>query len=383
MKFDFIVIGATGMQGRIVVRDLLENDYSVLLCGRDKRRIEHLLSIYKKTAFEYLDLNDKKRIYKIIKKSGSNVVINCAEGDWNLNVLETCINSNAHLIDLGSDIEMTKEQLSKNTMLKEKNLTHITGCGSVPGIGNVMLRYAAEKFDNISDVEVGFAWDSNIKRFVVPFSIQSIIEEFTSPAPIVSKRKVIKIKPLDSLVMCYHKAIGKENQFNVGHHPETYTMYNYCKNKGIKNVKFYAGFPEHSFNTINTLIEAGLGNKDEMEYKGIKIKPIEYLTEILKDLRIPEGYKEIENLWLTIKNKKKKINMECIVQSLKGWEDAGSNIDTGMPASIIAQMIKKGIIKTSGSYAPEDIVPVEPFFKELKRRYMFVYENGKLITTTL
>lgn len=28
MKFDFVVLGATGMQGRIVVRDLLENGYS-------------------------------------------------------------------------------------------------------------------------------------------------------------------------------------------------------------------------------------------------------------------------------------------------------------------------------------------------------------------
>ena len=249
----------------------------------------------------------------------------------------------------------------------------------MPGIGNVMLRYAAEKFEKIDDVEVGFAWDSNIKKFVVPFSIQSIIEEFISPASIVSKGKVIKIKPFDSLIKCYHRAIGKENQFNVGHHPETYTMYAYCKNKGIRNVKFYAGFPDHSFNTINSFIEAGLGNKNEIEYKKIKIKPIEYLTEILKDLKIPEGYKETENLWLILKNKKKEITMECIVQTLKGWEDAGCNIDTGMPASIIAQMIKKEIIKTSGGYAPEDIVPVEIFFKELKKRYMFVYENGKLI----
>lgn len=36
MNFDFVVLGATGMQGRIVVRDLLEKGYSVLLCGRDK-----------------------------------------------------------------------------------------------------------------------------------------------------------------------------------------------------------------------------------------------------------------------------------------------------------------------------------------------------------
>ena len=42
-KFDFVVLGATGMQGRIVTKDLLESGYSVLLCGRDKKRVEKIL----------------------------------------------------------------------------------------------------------------------------------------------------------------------------------------------------------------------------------------------------------------------------------------------------------------------------------------------------
>ena len=115
----------------------------------------------------------------------------------------------------------------------------------------------------------------------------------------------------------------------------------------------------------------------------MKIKPIEFLTEVLKRLPIPEGYTEKENLWLRIDGvkdgKKKKIVMECIVPTLKGWEDAGCNIDTGMPASIMAQMIKTGVIKERGSFAPEAIVPPQPFFKELRKRKMIVYENGKVI----
>lgn len=52
MNFDFIVLGATGMQGRIVSRDLLETGYSVLLCGQEKTgdetMVSHLLNRYKK-----------------------------------------------------------------------------------------------------------------------------------------------------------------------------------------------------------------------------------------------------------------------------------------------------------------------------------------------
>ena len=71
--------------------------------------------------------------------------------------------------------------------------------------------------------------------------------------------------------------------------------------------------------------------------------------------------------------------MECIVPTLKGWEDAACNIDTGMPASIMAQMILRKEITTPGAFAPEQIVPCEPFFKELRKRKMEVLENDKVI----
>jgi len=382
IKFDFIVFGATGMQGKIVTKDLLENKYSVLMCGRDKPRINHILKKYKNSKFEYLDVRDTEKAIKIIKKSGANVLINCVEGDWNLQILNICLKAGINSIDLGSEIWMTKKQLNLDKELKKKNLIAITGIGSVPGVGNIMLRYAAQKFDKINDIEVGFSWDSNIKKFVVPFSIQSIIEEFTDPAPIVQNKHFIKKVPLDSIIEDYHRGIGKQKEFFV-RHPEQYTFFRYFKKKGVKNIKFYAGFPEHSFRVIQTMIDLGLGNKEEIDFKGIKIKPVEFLTEILKKIKSPEGYKEKENLWVEIRGikdgKTKKILMECIVPTLTGWEDAGCNIDTGMPASILAQMIKTGVIKEKGSFSPEGVVPPEPFFKELRKRKMIVYENGKII----
>lgn len=380
--FDFAVFGATGMQGRIVSRDLLENGYSVLLCGRDKKRLEKILKKYKNAAFEFLEMADVRRAAKILKKSGANVVVNCIEADWNLNALEACRRAKAHYIDLGSEIWMTKKQLAMHDELKKEGLICITGGGSVPGIGNVMLNYASKKLDRVRAVDVGFAWNSNIKKFVVPFSIQSIIEEFTDPAPVVEKGRFIDKIPLASVLDTYHNKIGDQKEFLV-RHPETYTFYRYFQSQGLKNIRFFAGFPPHSFQAIKTMIDLGLGGKEPIEFKKTKIKPVEFLTEILKDLKFPAGYTEKENLWVKITGykggKKKTILMECIVPTLDGWEDAGCNIDTGMPASIMAQMIKTGAIKERGSFAPEKIVPPELLFKELRKRKMAVFENDKKI----
>ncbi|MEK6888996.1 MAG: saccharopine dehydrogenase C-terminal domain-containing protein [Nanoarchaeota archaeon] len=383
MKYDFVVLGATGMQGRIVSKDLLKNGYSVLLCGRDKSRVLHLLKKYKKTGFEYFEVTDKTSTLKTIRNSGSNIVINCVEGDWNDKVLEMCLEAGVHSIDLGSDVPLTQKQFALDSALKKKNLIHITGCGSVPGIGNVMLRYIDSDFDKVDYAEAGFAWDSNIKKFVVPFSMPSILEEFTWPADMIVNHRAVEILPSKTVVRCFHKAVDREKCFNVGHHPETYTFYKFFEDKGVKTTKFFAGFPDHSYDMIAKLVEIGFADEKPINYRGIKIVPMEFLAELVKKIKIPEGYKEVENLWVFVSGKKngrnKEIKMECIVNTLKGWEDAGSNIDTGMPASIIAQFIKKGIIKSPGSFSPEFIVPPIPFFKELRKRKMIVYKNGERV----
>lgn len=385
MDYDFVVLGALGLQGKIVCRDLLERGYAVLCVDREKPLTRELLDNHKHSShFILADITESEKIQRIIKLSGADVVINCAEDDINFRSLQTCIRANVHSIDLGSTIQMTKKQLSLNHALKEKNLTHITGCGSVPGIGNVMLRHASEKLDTIETIEIGFAWDSNIKEFVVPFSIESVSYEFTHPATVLENRKFVKKSPMSTLEERNHKFIGRQKCF-LAEHSEPYTFFNYFGNMGLKNVRFYAGFPEHSFKTIKTLIDLGLSKSKKIEFRKTKVRPADFLTAVLRRLGIPQGYKETECLWLRVFGKKdgkeKQIEMECVASTIDGWEDSGCNIDTGIPASIIARMIKEQIIKERGSFSPEAIVPTEPFFKELAKKQMIVYENNKIINS--
>lgn len=387
MAFNFIVLGATGMQGRIVARDLLETGYSVFLCGHektgDKEIVSHLINTHrKKTKFKYVEAGRINTIINAIRLSKSNIVINCMEGDWNYEVFKACARLGVNCLDLGSEIPITKKQFSLNDIMKKKNIAGITGIGSVPGIGNIMLKYASEKFDAIRDINLGFAWDSNMKEFVVPFSIESVLEEFTDRAPIVKNKHFEYKVPLSNVIKESHRYIGAEKELLV-RHPEQFTFLHYFSSKGLKNIKFYAGFPEHSFRMILSLIKLGFASKKEINYFGTKIKPIHFLTEMLKHLGMPKGYTEKENLWVHIigtkKGKRKEILMECLVPPLRGWESAGCNIDTGFPVSILAQMLKKGMIIKKGCFSPETGIPPPVFFSELRKKNMRVYENGRVI----
>lgn len=382
MGSDFLVIGGTGTQGRIASRDLLENKYSVTISGRDKSRVEHFLKKYKKADFVYLDLADKKNILNVINKSGADIVLNCAEGDYSLDILNACVKAGVNYVDLGPDEEMTIDMFKLNDILKKKDIIALTGCGSIPGIVNVMAGYASNKFDRIEKIDAGFDWTSNMSVFVVPYSIDTIVDEFTRKANVVRNGKLQFVDPLTCVID--HKLIGlKRDKARCVMHQEVYTFYRTFKDKGIKEITSYAGFPNHSFNTIMKLIDLGLCSNQEIDINGTKCRAIDSVISAFKNLKIPEHYKEKEDLWINLYGKKgnenKTIKMICTAGTIKGWEDATCNIDTGMPISIMAQMIKTGLVKNKGMFSPESVIPHNKFFQELAKRKMYVYENGGII----
>lgn len=383
MKYDFLVIGSSGLQGQIVTRDLLESGYKIHCADLYRDGSERVLSHFPGTQFTFIDLRKYSQFERFMKRVKAKVVINCAEGDWNHDVYRVCLQERRHVIDLGSDIPMTKTQLRMNKAFYTAGLTAITGCGSTPGINNIMFKYATQFFSNINTVELGFAWDSDLKKFMVPFSIESVIEELTEPAPYVDQGEWKEKNPLDTEVIKEIREIGAQRSYIV-RHPETFTLYNDYKKLGLQNVRFYAGFPDHSLEIIKNLIELGLGNKNLLEFEHIEIRPIDALSRVLSQLPRPENYREKENLWVEIHGTDKGgaikiMKMECIVYTLSDWIDAGCNIDTGIPASIIAQMILDGRITKRGSFTPDGVVPPNEFFTELKRRGMTVYQDNNAI----
>ena len=381
MKFDFVVFGATGLQGRICARDLLNSGYKVLLCGRDASGVTFLLK-NKNAKFQNLDLRNYKDVVKIITLSGAKVVVNCAELTYNIQVMKVCLEAKKSLTDLGGLQKITKEQFKLHNAFRENNLICITGCGSTPGISNVMASYAVRAFDSIETINLGFAWDSNIKKFVVPYSMQSIFEEFTSSPILYHNGRFIKENRARCVGTRNFKGIGEQTAYCIVH-SEVYTFARYFKNNGLKNVNYFAGFPEHSIRVIKALIETGFNSNNEINIAGERIKPAEFTLNVLKKIRMPAGYKETENIWVEVeglkKGKKKKVEMNCIVKTISGWEEAGSNVDTGRTISIISQMIQTGLIKESGVYSPEAVIPCETFFEELAKRKMWVYMNEKPI----
>jgi saccharopine dehydrogenase-like NADP-dependent oxidoreductase len=267
---------------------------------------------------------------------------------------------------LGGLQRITAQQFSLHRAFEKKNLLCITGCGSTPGIANVMAHYGTTLLDSVQSINLGFAWDSKPKIFVVPYSLQSIFAEFQEK-PVVFEKGVFRTRAPYELIQTFRQ-IGPQRIKGIVH-SEVYTFPRYFPS--LRSVRYFAGFPEHSRSYIEAL-RALQGDKDH---------ELPYTLQLLKKLIPPPGYKEWEVIWVKLKgmfrHKPRNILMECFIRTQKGWEDAGSNIGTGRTISVISQMLAKGEIHARGVHAPEGVVPWKPFFAALHTRGMFVYCNGK------
>jgi saccharopine dehydrogenase-like NADP-dependent oxidoreductase len=147
----------------------------------------------------------------------------------------------------------------------------------------------------------------------------------------------------------------------------------------LKTVCFRAGFPKEFFDKMKFLVDLGFASEKPIDIKDCKLSPRDFLAKFVNRLPKPkERLNEIEDLKVELygyKGKRKlKIYEDCITKSQKKWFEFGSDIDTGMPLSIIAQIIAKGLIKEKGVYSPEQVFVDKKlqniFFRELKKRGM-------------
>lgn len=386
----YAVLGGSGAMGRITVTDLAhtaDKNARILIADFNLEKAQELAASLKHPGLEAIqvDINQPEQVKKALK--GTTVLLNSLPYAWNLEVMELALALGAHYTDLGGLFHMTRKQRELNSRFQQAGLTALLGMGAAPGITNVLARLAVDQMDSVEAVHVRLAAVDRTRYKPVPvlpvsYSFKTILEEFSRPPAVFTKGKLRFLKPMaDRHPYRFPSPVGEQRPMHTLH--SEILMSEGFAAKGIREVSFKIAFDADFVDKVQFLRDLGLASPEPVTINGVSMAPIDLVNQVVMAqpaavaVSDPRQYEILRSIIQgTIDGKKVTCVHDCHTEGMPEW-GIGTDIDTGSPPAVAAQLIVSGEIKAHGALYPEEAIPPAAFFKQLERRQMFVKTEVK------
>lgn len=372
----FAVIGA-GLMGRAVIYELAKarEAESLLILDCDRKRTEAVAREFGrgKARGAVADLRDVAATTRALR--GAQIVINCAQYNWNLHAMRAALAARANYLDMGGLFHMTRRQPALDREFRRAGLLAIIGMGGAPGITNVMARAASEGMESVESIKVYNA-GADQQRYSTPvaytFSIATILDELTMP-PVTFENGRFHEKELlsDPEDGKFPAPIGKITLRN-SLHSELGTLPSSFRKQGVREVRFKINYDPQFVSFIRGLDSLGMTGTNPIHIDGARVAPREVLLALLNGHPAPQPAHDVEALRVVVAGKR---GGRHVSVAMEAWTDhtvrpqfSAVARDTGFPAAIAALMLARGEIRGAGVAAPENVIPPKPFFRELEKR---------------
>src|SRR5256712_10644650 len=218
-------------------------------------------------------------------------VINSTWYDLNVPIMEAAISAGAHYCDLGGLYHQTLRQLALDARAKDAGVTCVLGIGSTPGTMNVMGMYGVGKLDKVEKVMLRSSGTvvsgGEPRKFVPPYAIRTIFDEFSLDAPILRKGKSQFVPALSGLERSeFMSPVGVvEGYYTI--HSELATMPKTI-GKGIQEMDFIVVFHPGFLETIATIVRLGLASRSDTVVDGLRVRPYDVTSTVIDALSKPK-----------------------------------------------------------------------------------------------
>ena len=357
----FVVLGGAGTIGRIVVRDLLaSHPRNRVLCADldlGAARAFALTLHSRRVSVARADVRAPAALAQLLR--GHAVVINCTQHTHNLDVMHAALAARVHYLDLGGLFTWTRRQLRVGEAFERAGLTAILGIGCAPGITNVLSRLAIERLGRVERLEIKVAAadpDGAADAFVFPYSPQTVVEELTLRPWIFARGRFRTVAPRSAWELVDFPAPIGASWVVRTRHSEVATLPVMFRAAGLRMCDFKVGFDRRFVRDLMRRLRQG-----------------QTLIQLAQSGQrtVPPHDHEVSRVVATGPRKngaRQVVTVDCFASARPDWQASAGDLDTGVPASIVAQMIATAVIADRGVMAPEAAVPVTPFIEELVAR---------------
>jgi lysine 6-dehydrogenase len=364
--------------GRIIARDMHQAGVAQpVIADRDLRATAGL-----DIEQVPVDVTDPESLARALV--GADCAITSLPYRMNLLAMDAALLARVHYIDLGGLFHMTFRQRERHAAFRDAGRMAILGMGSAPGILNVMAAQAAQGMTRVEEVHCMVGAHDGTRWHTPPllpfgYSPDTLLDEFAMPSAVCREGELRMVPPLDPAERRRERfpAPVGEIDLDTTLHSEVATLPDHFRARGIREVTFRQGFEAAFSDRLRLLVQLGL--VDTAPLPGFDRPPRDVLKALLDRLPppVPAGPSDryeilrVRVIGAHADGARAEVVMDCHADA-KAGHGIGPDIDTGAPPSIAAQLLGEELPVRPGVFAPEEVVPWEPFRRELERRGMVI-----------
>jgi len=376
-----LIIGAGGV-GRVVTHKCVMNKETFTKITLASRRLESCKTIADElpegsVQIEQIDADNTAELSALISRIQADLVINVALPYQDLTIMDACLETNTPYLDTANYEHPDeakfeyKEQWAKHDAFKEKGLMALLGSGFDPGATNVFCAYAQKHyFDEIHTIDIldcnagdhGYAFATN-------FNPEINLREVSANGRYWEEGKWIETKPMQIKMVWDYPEVGPKDSYLL-YHEEMESLVKHIK--GLKRIRFFMTFGESYLTHMKCLENVGMLGIKEVEHKGQKIIPMEFLRTLLPDpASLGPRTKGLTNIGIVAEGikdgQKKKIYIYQVSDHEKCFAEVksqGVSYTTGVPAMIGAKLMIEKKWTGEGVFNMEEMDP-DAFMEEM------------------
>jgi lysine 6-dehydrogenase len=265
-----LVLGA-GLVGKVMAADLAKS-FEVTSADVSKEALAEVEKLGIKTV--QADLSNQQLLKSIL--APFDLIVGAVPGFMGFAVAKTVIEAGKNMVDISF---FPEDPFLLDELAKKHNVTIVTDCGVAPGMGNIILGYHNRRMHiNRYECLVGGLplvreWPYEYKAVFSPIDV---IEEYIRPARYVQNGAVVVKEALSDPELVHFDGVGTLESWNSDGLRSLIRTMPAIPNMIEKTLR-YPGCIEY----LRVLRETGLFSYDEIDVKGVKVRPVDVMAKLL------------------------------------------------------------------------------------------------------
>jgi lysine 6-dehydrogenase len=270
MKNKIAVLGA-GLVGKAIAIDLAR-DFEVTAIDISNEVLQSLQGTGVTT--QKTDITDTRHLQGLL--APFNLVVGAVPGHLGFQTARAVIEAGKNMVDISF---FPEDAFALDTLAKSKNVTVVTDCGVAPGMPNIILGYHHKRMTVqhyeclVGGLPVVREWPYEYKAVFSPIDV---IQEYIRPARYIQNGALVVKEALSDPELIHFDGVGTLESWNSdGLRSLIHTM------PGIPNMiektLRYPGCIEY----LRVLRESGFFSYDEIDVKGVKVRPVDVTAKLL------------------------------------------------------------------------------------------------------